>query len=53
MVLDPSILSKGVETGLTVTHFDLTCAQTMPFLPVFDHIPVASRAIIGSYGRQV
>ena len=28
-----SILSKGVETGLTATQFGLTCAQTMSRLP--------------------
>ena len=34
-VLSLSILSKRVETGPTVTHFDPACAQTMPLLPVF------------------
>ena len=53
MVLGPSILSKGVETGPTTTHFDSACAQTMPLLPSFDHIPMAGRAITGSYDRQV
>ena len=28
-VLGPSILSKGVETGLTATQFGPACAQTM------------------------
>ena len=32
-VLGPSILSMGVETGLTTTQFGPTCAQTMPHLP--------------------
>ena len=46
-------MSKRVETGPTVTYFDLACAQTTPLLPDFDHIPMAGRAIIGSYNRQV
>ena len=33
VVLSPSILNKGVETGPTATQFGLTCAQTMPRLP--------------------
>ena len=52
-VLGPSILSKGVETGPTVTYFDLACAQTTPLLPDFDHIPMVGTAITGSYNRQV
>ena len=32
-VLDPSILSKGVETGPTATQFSPACAQTMSRLP--------------------
>ena len=32
-VLGQSILSKGVETGPTVTQFGPTCAQTMSCLP--------------------
>ena len=32
-LLGPSILSKGVETGLTTTQFGPACAQTMPRLP--------------------
>ena len=44
MVLGPSILSKGVETNPTTTHFSSACAQTMHFLPDFDHIPMAGRA---------
>ena len=32
-VLDPNILSKGVETGPTATQFGLACAQTMSRLP--------------------
>ena len=32
-ILDPSVLSKRVETGPTVTHFGPACAQTMPHLP--------------------
>ena len=31
-VLDPNILSKGVETGPTATQFNPACAQTMPCL---------------------
>ena len=31
----PSILSKGVKTGQTATHFDLACAQTIPFFARF------------------
>ena len=33
VVLDPNILSKGVETGPTATQFGPACAQTMPRLP--------------------
>ena len=29
----PSVLDRRVGTGPTVTHFDPTCAQTMPHLP--------------------
>ena len=43
-VLGPSVLCKRVETGLTATHFGLTCVQTMPFLPDFDQIPMVGRA---------
>ena len=32
-LLGLSILSKGVETGLTTTQFGPACAQTMPRLP--------------------
>ena len=32
-VLDPSVLSKGVEIDPTRTLIGLTCAQTMPRLP--------------------
>ena len=32
-ILDPNILSKGVESGPTATQFGLACAQTMPRLP--------------------
>ena len=32
-VLGPNILSKGAETGPTVTQFDPAFAQTMPRLP--------------------
>ena len=32
VVLGPSILSKGVETGPTATQFNPACAQTMPRL---------------------
>ena len=32
-VLDPSVLSKGVETGPTRTQIGPTYAQTMPHLP--------------------
>ena len=32
VVLGPSILSKGVEIGLTATQLGLVCAQTMPRL---------------------
>ena len=47
MVLDPSVLSKGVETGLTATHFDPACAQTMPRLLGFNHKLMADRAAVG------
>ena len=43
MVLGPNVLSKGVETGPTVTHFGLVCTQTIPCLPGFDDRPMASR----------
>ena len=33
VVLDPNILSKGVETGPTATQFGPACAQTIPRLP--------------------
>ena len=33
MILGPSILSKGVETGPTATQFGSACAQTMSRLP--------------------
>ena len=33
MVLGPSILSKGVETGPIGTQIGPACAQTMPHLP--------------------
>ena len=46
-VLNPSVLSKGVETGLTATHFDPACAQTMPRLLGFDHRLMADRAAVG------
>ena len=52
-VLGPSILSKGVETGPTATHFNPACTQTIPLLPGFDHIPMASRAITRGYDREV
>ena len=32
-VLGPNILSKEVETDLTVTQFGPACTQTMPRLP--------------------
>ena len=31
-VLGSSVLSKGVKTGPTATHFGPACAQTMPHL---------------------
>ena len=33
VVLGHNILSKGVETDITATQFDLACVQTMPRLP--------------------
>ena len=33
VVLSPSVLSKGVETGPTETQIGPACAQTMPRLP--------------------
>ena len=33
VVLGPSILSKGVETGPTATQFGPACVQTMSRLP--------------------
>ena len=47
MVLGPSVLSKGVGTGPTTTHFDLACAQTMPRLLGFDHRLIADRVATG------
>ena len=44
--LGPSFLDKGVGTGPTGTHLDSTCAQTIPRLPGFGYMPMASRAII-------
>ena len=46
-VLSPSVLSKGVGTDPTVTHFDPACAQTMPRLSGFDHRPMVGRATAG------
>ena len=50
-VLDPSILSKGVETGPTATQFGLACAQTMPRLPR-AHLRRAELFQMGC-GRQI
>ena len=47
MVLGPNVLSMGVRTGPTVTHFGLACAQTMPRLPRFDHKPMAGKTTAG------
>ena len=51
-VLGPSVLSKGVGTGPTATHFGPGCAQTMPRLPGFDHRPMVGRTAVGKL-RQV
>ena len=50
-VLDPNILSKGVETGPTATQFGLACAQTMPRLPR-AHLRRAELFQMGC-GRQI
>ena len=47
MVLGPNVLSKGVGTGPTTTHFGSACAQTMPHLPGFDHRLMAGRVATG------
>ena len=47
MVLGPNVLSKGVGTDPTITHFGPACAQTMPHLPGFDDRPMAGRAAAG------
>ena len=33
VILGPSVLSKGVETGPTGTQIGSACTQTMPHLP--------------------
>ena len=45
-VFGPNVLSKGVGTGPTVTHFGLACAQTMPRSLEFSHRPMAGRIIV-------
>ena len=52
-VLGPSVLNKGVETNLIVTHFGLACAQTMPRLPGTSFIcPWQAELFRMSYGKQ-
>ena len=46
-VLGPNVLSKGVRTSPTATHFGPACAQTMPRLPSFDHRPMVGKAAAG------
>ena len=46
MVFGSNVLSKGVGTGPIVTHFGLTCAQTMPRSPEFNHRPMASKTTV-------
>ena len=47
VVLGLNVLSKGVRTGPTATHFGLAYVQTMPRLPGFDHRPMVGRAAVG------
>jgi len=47
VVLGPSVMNNGVETSPTATHFSSACAQTMPLLLDFDHIPMADRVATG------
>ena len=45
-MLGPNILSKGVGTGPTATHFGSVCAQAiLLFMPDFDHMSMASRDV--------
>ena len=46
-VLSLNVLSKGVGTGPTATHFGLACTQTLPRLPGFDQMPMAGKAAAG------
>ena len=48
-VLGPNVLSKGVRTGPTTTHFGSACAQIMPRLLDFDHGPMAGRTAVGNF----
>ena len=54
-VQGPSILSKGVETGPTATHFDLACAQLCPFCQVLITYPwqaeLLQGVMIGRYNK--
>ena len=53
-ILDPSVLSKRVETGPTVTHFGPACAQTMPRLPRTSFTcPWQAELLRMSYGKQI
>ena len=45
-VFGANVLSKGVGTGPTVTHFVLACAQTIPHSPEFNHRPMTDRTTV-------
>ena len=45
-IFGSNVLSKGVGTGLIVTHFGSACAQTMPRSLEFNHRPMASRTTV-------
>ena len=45
-VFGPNVLSKGVRTGLIITHFGLACAKTVPHSPKFNHRSMAGRITV-------
>ena len=50
-IIDPNILSKGVETSPAAAQLGLACAQTMPRLPGVCIWQV--KLFQMSYGRQI
>ena len=51
VVMDPSILGKGVETSSAAAQLGLACAQTMPRLP--GVCLRQAELLLMSYGRQI